>query len=183
MLLAIALLVAAPVFASDVPIRPLTYNMDPKLSDAPVANLLELYVDPDAFVRDLKPARPPQLPAVPVAPTGEAPAAGPEGTPAPLPATAPMVPPTGNLLLLNERGSWAVVSVNGTKVGKIGPYIVGVVGPVPSGGYDVSFTWANGLTLTYAVDTNNQPTPGAFGGKPPTLEEPGGEHTTPVPRK
>ena len=43
MLLAVALLFASPVLAEDVPLRPLTYDLDPKLSKGGIANFRERY--------------------------------------------------------------------------------------------------------------------------------------------
>lgn len=180
MLLALALLLAPVTFAQDVPLRPVTYNLDPKLSAGPIANLLELYVDPESFVRDLKAAKPPAPPEpVPTPAVEGAPPVGPDGQPA-LPAiqTTVFTPPAGHLLLLNDRGSWADVTVNGTKIGKIGPYIYGVISPAPAGTYAVTFTYANGFVHADEVETTYGAIPGAFGGPPSTLPMPDGKHTT-----
>lgn len=181
MLLPLALFLASPALASDLPLRPLTYNLDPKLSQGAISNFRELYVDPDTFVRSATPTTPPHVEPVQPAPV---PAVGSEGQAAgPVTTTATNAPPTGTLLVTNDRGSWATVTINGTKVGKVGPQIVGVIGPVSSGTYTVALTWANGLTQTYDVATTNGPTPGAFGGPPPTLARPEGALTTKLPRK
>ncbi len=171
--LALALLCSTAALAQDVPLRPITYNLDPKLSEGAVANFLELYVDPDTFVREVVPAKPPEAAPVP-APSAEG---ATEGQPAPM-ATAVISPPTGTLLVLNDRGSWADVTVGGTKVGKIGPHVWGVIGPVRSGTYAVSLTYANGYVFQDEVKTTNGPAPGAFGGPPSTLPKPDGSHTT-----
>lgn len=168
MVLALTLLVSAPCLAQDVPLRPLTYSLDPKLSAGPIANFLELYVDPESFVRDLKAAKPPTA----AAPAVETPA-----------ATAVNTPPTGLLLVLNDRGSWADVSVNGAKVGKIGPHIYGVIGPVPSGTYELSLSYANGYVWNGEAVTSNEDAPGAFGGAPSALARPDGSHTTKLRKK
>lgn len=195
--LALALLLTGPSFAQDVPLRPLTYSLDPKLSEGPIANFLELYVNPETFVKELKAAKPPAPPVVEVSTEapGEAPSEGgpsEEGAateapaaPAVKPAVSPAVnvPPTGNLLVLNDRGSWADVSVNGSKVGKIGPHIYGVIGPVPSGTYDLSLTYANGYVWTGEVATSQGEPPGAFGGAPSSLPHPDGSHTTKLRKK
>lgn len=164
-LIAIPLLFCLTADAADhsVPLRPLTYPLDGKLSDPPIAHFRKLYVDPAAFVGSLKPVAPPSVSAAATA-----------NTPGGVSATAINTPPTGNLLVLNDRGSPAEVAINGTKVGQIGPSVYGVVGPVPSGSYKVTITWSNGLSLTSDVATTNSPAPGAWGGPPPSIEPPTG---------
>ena len=168
-LLALLLLFGLSAAASDssVPLRPLTYPLDGKLSEGPVAHFRALYVDPAAFVAGLKPVAPPAMPSEAVA-----------NTPGGVAATAINTPPTGNLLVLNDRGSPAEVSVNGVKVGQIGPYVYGVIGPVLSGSYAVMITWPNGLSLTLNVPTSNGPAPGAWGGAPPDMVAPTGPHSS-----
>lgn len=173
MLLAFALLIADPALAQDMPLRPLTYNLDPKLTEGACANFRELYVDPASFVASLKPARPPTMASPALTSTaGASPDAG--------VATAVNAPPTGTLFIVNDRGSWAEVAVNGTRLGKIGPYIVGTVGPVPSGGYTVDLTYSNGYTFSADVATSNKATCGAFGGPIPAVARPNGDFTTRV---
>ena len=184
MLLPLALFLAQPALAADLPLRPLTYNLDPKLSQGAIANFRELYVDPDAFVKSVQPATPPKAAPVTPPPVEQAPTADGAAPPAPaVTATAVNVPPTGMLLVTNDRGSWATVTINGTKVGKVGPQIVGVLSLVASGTYTVALTWANGLTQTYDVDTTYGSAPGAFGGPPSALARPDGALTTKVPQK
>ena len=168
-LIAIPLLFCLTANAKDttVPLRPLTYPLDGKLSDAPIAHFRKLYVDPATFVASLKPSAPPSVPAAATA-----------NTPGGVSATAINTPPTGNLLVLNDRGSPADVAINGTKVGQIGPSVYGVVGPVPSGTYQVTITWSNGLSLTSDVATTTAPPPGAWGGAPPAMDAPTGPHSS-----
>ena len=164
-LLALILLLGLPASASDssVPLRPLTYPLDGKLSEGPIAHFRSLYVDPATFVAGLKPVAPPTAPARAAA-----------NTPGGVASTAINTPPTGDLLVLNDRGSPGEVAINGEKVGQIGPYVYGVVGPVPSGSYAVTITWPNGLSLTHQVSTTNGPAPGAWGGAPPDMAAPTG---------
>lgn len=169
LLLAITLLFSLTASAEDgsVPLRPMTYPLDGKLSDPPIAHFRKLYVDPAAFVGSLKPVAPPSISAGATA-----------NTPGGVSATAINTPPTGNLLVLNDRGSPAEVSINGAKVGQIGPYVYGVVGPVPSGNYQVTITWPTGYSQTQDVKTSNGPTPGAWGGPPPDMPAPTGAHSS-----
>ena len=69
-------------------------------------------------------------------------------------------------------------------MGEIGPYSVSDIGPVRTGQYNVSFTWANGYARTVQVSTGLAPASGAFGGAPSTFPRPvAGDLTTPSSRR
>ena len=149
-LLALTFLLAVPALAQDdgaaaVPLRPLTYPKDTKLTAPPVANFRKLFVDPATFAAGLKPDAPPASSAAPGS-----------------------LPATGTLLVTNDRMSQAQVAINDVKVGVIGPMTIGSVSPVRSGSYRVTITWLNGFSQTTEVGTTTAPAPGAYGGPAPT---------------
>ncbi len=59
----------------------------------------------------------------------------------------------------NARSSWAEVTINGEKVGIIGPYATGYVHNVTAGAYEIGFTWANGFSLATTANTLDKPDP------------------------
>jgi len=78
-----------------------------------------------------------------------------EATP---PAAAPPTPPAkGNLIVNNDVTAWAEVTINGTKVGTIGPVTKGIVHDVASGVYKVDFLLPNGYSYTRTVATTLAP--------------------------
>lgn len=69
------------------------------------------------------------------------------------PATLAGVPAKGVLPVSNRRSSWAEVSINGTKVGIVGPYTDAFIHGVAAGSYDLTLRVGNGYTWTQAVVT------------------------------
>jgi len=100
----------------------------------------------------------PVAPAEPVAPVKGKKAAEPA---APVASTweaysvqfAPVDNSKKTLVLENTRSSWASVTVNGTKVGIIGPYTTAYINGVPTGSYDLGFTFSNGYELKAKGET------------------------------
>ncbi|MCB9759645.1 MAG: hypothetical protein H6739_07365 [Alphaproteobacteria bacterium] len=101
------------------------YEVNPDLTTGKMAFFRELYVDPETISEALTPKKP--LPA--------------EGaTPA-------------RLELKNGISGWVVVSVNGDKLGVIGPLTTGVIHDVKPGLYEVTMVAPNGFTFTRTVST------------------------------
>ncbi len=137
---------ASPAFAGSqvinsvdngIVIRPDTYVVDTRFSLPPVENFFELYVDPVGLSASLQPASPPAMPD------------GPKGAM----TTGPSFPPSGNLLLINEHMSKAVVTVSGTKVGLVQPLTEAVVHGVKSGCYQVNWAFPDDYDFTEEVCT------------------------------
>ena len=78
-----------------------------------------------------------------------------ETTPATPPAPVP--PAKGNLIVNNDVTAWAEVTINGTKVGTIGPVTKAIVHDVVSGVYKVDFLLPNGYSYTRTVSTTPAP--------------------------
>jgi cytoskeletal protein RodZ len=70
---------------------------------------------------------------------------------------APVPPAKGNLIVNNDVTAWAEVTINGTKVGTIGPVTKGIVHDVASGVYKVDFLLPNGYSYTRTVATTLAP--------------------------
>jgi hypothetical protein len=115
-------LAAAPVFAGGTT----TFPNNPYYSKGAVEGFRWLYVDPDPFVKGLKPV---------------APLEGSE------------VPSSGELHIRNDTIGWVKVEVNGTEIGILTPTVEGVLHNVAPGQYDVTIEMANKLRTTYRVST------------------------------
>ena len=64
-----------------------------------------------------------------------------------------MVPPQGNLVIVNETTGWAKVTVNGTAVGLMAPQSRVTLHEIQSGGYDVGLTLTSGFTWSERLQT------------------------------
>ena len=62
---------------------------------------------------------------------------------------------TGSLPIVNRTMGWQEVTVDGTKVGIIGPLTTGAIHGVKSGEYVVKMTNSTGYTATTRVQTTN----------------------------
>jgi hypothetical protein len=106
--------------------RPLTYPANPDLTEGKIENFFTLYIDPDAAAATLKPKTP----------TG--------GT------------STETLPIVNIAMCWQEVTVDGTKIGTIGPLTTGAIHGVRAGEYVVKLTSSTGFTATNRVTTTSQ---------------------------
>ena len=73
-------------------------------------------------------------------------------------------PKTGSLIISNDAQTSAVVTVNGTKIGVIGPYTDAALHGLNSGVYDVAFTQLTGYTYYRTVRTQPRSGPIVPGG-------------------
>ncbi len=103
--------------------RPLTYPANPDLTEGKIENFFNLYIDPDAAAATLKPKTP--------TPEGE----------------------TESLPIVNITMAWQEVTVDGTKIGVIGPLTTGAIHGVSAGEYVVKQTSSTGYTATSRVMT------------------------------
>jgi hypothetical protein len=115
----------------ELPLRPITYPVDPGLTGGAVENFRRLDVDPAAVASRISPSGPP---AVPGGLTGS-------------------TPGKASLPIVNESSSWAEVTVGDLKIGIIGPYTAGAIHNVQPGTYKVSFLIQNGFRSTKEVST------------------------------
>lgn len=69
------------------------------------------------------------------------------------PAALPEPITSGVLTVSNRRSSWAEVSINGTKVGIVGPYTDAYILNAKAGTYDVQLRLTNGYTWTQPATT------------------------------
>jgi hypothetical protein len=106
--------------------RPLTYPANPDLTEGKIENFFSLYIDPDAAAATLK----------------------------------PKTPVRGNntetLPIVNIAMAWQEVTVDGTKIGIIGPLTTGAIHGVAAGEYVVKMTSSTGYTATSRVSTTNE---------------------------
>lgn len=138
-LAALAPALAAPkhdTMDATLPSRPTTFVVDDHLTNSAAENFRELYVDPAALGKKLSPTKAITAPGV-----------------AGAPGIAAKNRPTASLPIINLASSYADVTVNGTKVGRIGPLTNGALHDMRSGVYDVSFKLQNGYELTKQVQT------------------------------
>ncbi len=70
-----------------------------------------------------------------------------------MPRPAPLVPPHGNLVVVNRASGWATVAIGGHRIGVIGPLSRATIYGVRSGQYDVSFTTTTAYCWTERVAT------------------------------
>lgn len=138
-LAALAPALAAPkhdTMDATLPSRPTTFVVDDHLTNGAAENFRELYVDPTALGKKLSPVKAIAAPGV-------------EGAP----GVAAKVRPTASLPIINLSSSYADVTINGTKVGRIGPLTNGALHNMKSGVYDVSFKLQNGYVLAKQIQT------------------------------
>lgn len=134
------------------------YGVNPDLTTGEMEFFREVYVDPATFPGQLTP----KVPA-------------PEGA-----------PERADLSVRNGASAWVDLTINGTKVGKIGPLTTVVIHGVKSGTYEVSMTAPNGFTLKQKVATEGTKVLSApltrdpavtplplLEGQPPAVEQPG----------
>lgn len=106
-----------------------TFVVDPAYTDAPFAGMEQLFVDPAVVSPQLKPAA--------AAPAGEK-----------------LITPAGkgSLDFTNPMSQWAELSVNGLKIGIIGPYASCRLQGLGAGWYSVDATVSTGFTRHFAVE-------------------------------
>lgn len=73
---------------------------------------------------------------------------------------------TGSLLIANEHSYEATVAINGTVVGKVGPYTAAAIHGLKTGLYDVRFSHTTGYSYFKAVRTSIVESPIVPGGAP-----------------
>jgi hypothetical protein len=74
--------------------------------------------------------------------------------------------PDGNSLeIANSHSTWAEITVNGQKVGTVGPYTVAAIHGLDAGLYDVGFTHPTGYTYYRPSRTSQVASPIIPGGK------------------
>lgn len=152
--LPVLLVASSAAFAGEIihdaslPSRPTTYVVDDRITNGPIENFRELYVDPIGLAKKLSPKSMPKVPPV-------------EGAP----GVGPSMKPTGSLPVINLSSSYAEVEVNGTKVGVIGPLTNGAIHGVKSGEYSVKFTLQNGYAVSKVVMTQPLDKPLVPGGE------------------
>ena len=105
--------------------RPLTNPANPDLSEGKIENFFTLYIDPDAAAATLKPKTP-----------------GRNNT-------------TETLPIVNITMAWQEITVDGTKIGVMGPLTTGAIHGVRAGEYVVKMTSSTGYTETARVQTTN----------------------------
>ena len=106
--------------------RPLTYPANPDLTAGKIENFFSLYIDPDAAAATLKPKTPTR-----------------NNT-------------TESLPIVNIAMAWQEVTIDGTKIGTIGPLTTGAIHGVSAGEYVVKMTSSTGYTSTARVQTTNE---------------------------
>ncbi|MBM4366669.1 MAG: hypothetical protein FJ102_10680 [Deltaproteobacteria bacterium] len=106
-----------------------TFAIDPQYTDPPFAGLERLYVDPAQSAAQIKPVA--SRPAV-------------EGV--------KDVPGKGQLVYTNPMSQWGEVTVNGLKIGTIGPFATMTLDGIAPGWYQVDVWVATGLTRRFAVE-------------------------------
>lgn len=103
--------------------RPTTYPANPDLTSGTIDNFFKVYVNPNAMASTLKPKQEAR-----------------DAT-------------TASLPIVNETTGWQEVTVDGTKIGVIGPLTVGAIHGVTAGEYVVKMTNSTGFTATTRVST------------------------------
>lgn len=121
----LALLLSLAAADTHVPM----YVKDPQYTKAPFEGLERLYVDPAATVAQVKPLA--------SRPAGE---------------RVADKPGTGTLVYTNPMNQWAELTINGTKVGTIGPYATCNLAGFGAGWYQVDAWVSTGLTRHFAVE-------------------------------
>lgn len=154
LLLAAPCLLSAPAAASEtginsvsdgIVLRPDTYVVDTRMSQGEAVNFTELYLDPASIAATLLPY---SAPKVPVGPS----------------TTAPSFPPTGDLLLVNERLSETEVTVSDTKIGLVHALTEAVLHDVRYGCYQVTWAYPDDSSFTEELCTVPQVRPPFPGG-------------------
>jgi hypothetical protein len=103
--------------------RPLTYPANPDLTRGSLDNFFKVYVDPNAMATTLKPKQVLR-----------------DAT-------------TETLSLYNRTTGWQEVTVDGTKIGLIGPLTTAAIHGIPAGEYVIKMTNSAGYTSTMPVAT------------------------------
>ena len=127
----LVLTIVAAALAQDVDdagraMRPLTYPANPDLSKGPIDNFFKVYVNPNALAATLKPKREAR-----------------DATTATLP-------------IVNRTTGWQEVTVDGTKIGVVGPLTTAAIHGVTAGEYVIKMTNSTGYTATTRVATTTQ---------------------------
>jgi len=120
---------ASPELADPaLPSRPLTYPMNTQLTEGAIENFRSLYVDPAGVAKLLQPI----------------------GKPKGISGKAEADLPVPNFTM-----SWAEISINGNKIGVMGPLTHGVIHGVRPGSYEVSYALPNGFVSKKRIDTRD----------------------------
>lgn len=106
-----------------------TFVIDPSFTKPPFAGMEQLYVDPTATQAQLKP--------VADRPTGE---------------KAADAPGVGKLVFTNPMSQWAEITVNGVKIGILGPYGTCTFDGIGAGWYTLEAKVSTGFARTFAVE-------------------------------
>jgi hypothetical protein len=106
--------------------RPLTYPANPDLSKGTIDNFFSVYVNPNALASTLKPKQEAR-----------------DATTATLP-------------IANRTTGWQEITVDGTKIGVIGPLTVGAIHGITAGVYVVKMTNSTGYTATTRIETTTR---------------------------
>jgi hypothetical protein len=121
----VSLLVTLAAADSHVP----TFKKDPAYTPAPFAGLERLYVDPATTVSQVAPQA--------TRPAGE---------------SVKDVPEAGSLAFTNPLNQWGELTVNGTPVGTIGPFVTCHLAGFRPGWYAVGVGVTTGFTRHFAVE-------------------------------
>lgn len=121
----LALLLSFAAADTHIPV----YVKDPQYTKAPFEGLERLYVDPAATAAQVKPQA--------SRPSGE---------------RVADAPGTGTIVFTNPLSQWAELTVNGTKIGTIGPYATCHLEGFGAGWYQVDAWVSTGLTRHFAVE-------------------------------
>ena len=106
-----------------------TFVVDPAYTKPPFAGMEQLFVDPAATQAQLKPLA--------ERPTAE---------------KVADTPGVGKLIFTNPMSQWAEVTLNGIKVGIIGPYATCTFDGVGAGWYTLEAKVSTGFARTFAVE-------------------------------
>lgn len=106
-----------------------TFVVNPGYTKPPFAGMEQLFVDPAATLAQLKPMA--------ERPAGEKPADA---------------PGTGKLVFTNPMSQWAELTVNGIKVGIIGPYATCTFDGLGTGWYTLDAKVSTGFARTFAIE-------------------------------
>lgn len=106
-----------------------TFVIDPSYTKPPFAGMEQLFVDPAATQAQLKPMA--------ERPAGE---------------KVVDAPGAGKLVFTNPMSQWAEVTVNGIKVGIIGPYATCTFDGMGAGWYALEAKVSTGFARTFAVE-------------------------------
>jgi len=99
------------------------WNVDPTYTTGNLEYFLEIFVDAEDFPTQVEPK------------------------------TAAEGGGTGSLHIENKSTTFEFISINGVKVGRLGPLTTAEVHNLPSGSYDVTIEYPHGFTYTKAIHT------------------------------